>query len=41
MIAERIMTTHERTIEDIIANINNECRWCPQKDCSVCVWKYK
>jgi hypothetical protein len=30
-------TTHYRSLEDIVANINNECRWCSGKDCSVCV----
>lgn len=34
--------THERSLEDIVANINNECRCCStDKDCSICVWKYK
>ena len=34
--------THERNLEDIVANINNECRCCSaEKDCSICVWKYK
>ncbi len=34
-------TIRERSLEEIVANTNNECRWCPAKDCSVCVWKYR
>ena len=31
-----------RSLEDIVANINNECRCCStDKDCSICVWKYQ
>lgn len=32
---------HDRSLEEIVANINSECRWCSAKDCSVCVWKYR
>lgn len=34
-------TPHYRSLEDIMANINSECRWCSGKDCSICVLKYK
>ena len=39
--AENASFKKDRTVEDIIASINNECRWCSGKDCSVCVWKHK